>query len=65
MNTSSIVSALRECQTEKLIAVNQPYPVSFNIRVVNSQRESRTLRKILDASKRSGGIYKVKLLDVA
>lgn len=65
LSTSAMVLALRECQTEKLIAVNQPYPVSFNVRVINSQKANKMLKRVLDVSKRSSGVYNVRLAEVA
>ena len=59
MNRSLIVRTLRQCQAEKLIMINQPYPTSFNVRVINSSRDTPMLKKILEVSKKSSGVYRV------
>jgi hypothetical protein len=59
MNSSTVVNTLRQCQAEKLVVVNQPYPISFNVRVLNSAKESPYLKKVLDGAKKSSGMYRV------
>lgn len=59
MENSVVVKTLRQCQAEKLIAVNQPYPTAFNVRILNSSKENGVLKKILEGAKKSSGVYKV------
>lgn len=61
MDPKLVIAALRHCQGEKLIAVNQPYPVSYSMRVVSNLKDNQALKTITDNSKKSGGLYKVSI----
>lgn len=61
MENSAVVRTLRQCQADKLIAVNQPYPTAFNVRLLSSSKdkENHVLKKVLEGAKKSSGVYKV------
>lgn len=60
MSSAAVVSTLRHFQGDKLLSVNQPYPMSFNLRLSNSNKENPVLKKILEGAKKNSGLYRVR-----
>jgi hypothetical protein len=59
MDSAMIVRAIRYAQNEKLFFMANYVPKTYTIRVPNSGRDNADLKRILEISERTSGIYNV------